>query len=87
MPQPVITDHAIQFDLAADNLSKPLIRVSSEGWASLLLSKAETSTGLRAGQKTSAQFLLSSQNNKIEALSSLARQLIVLQDYCHTTRS
>ena len=87
MPQSVTTDHAIGFDLAADNLNKPFIRVSSEGWASLLLSKAATSSGLGAGQKMSAQFLLSSQNNKIEALSSLARQLIVLQDYCHTTRS
>ena len=83
IPQPITTDHSIRLDLATDSLTKPLIRVSSEGWASLLLSKTDTSPG----QETTAQFLVSSQNNKIEALSSLARQLIVLQDYCHTNRS
>ena len=87
IPQPITTDHSIRLDLATDNLTKPLIRVSSEGWAALLLSKMDTSPGATPGQEAATQFLVSSQNNKIEALSSLARQLIVLQDYCHTTRS
>jgi hypothetical protein len=87
IPQPVSSNHSIWLDLAEDNISKPLIRISEEGWASLLLSKANSSPGVVADPKSSSQFLVSGQNNKIEALSSLARQLIVLQNYCSSARS
>ena len=88
VPQPITNDHSIWLDLATDNLEKPLIRVSPEGWASLLLSKTDASpAGGSTEPETTAQFLVSSQNNKIETLSSLARQLLILQNYCHTNRS
>jgi hypothetical protein len=87
IPQKVSNSHSIWIDLTEDNISKPLIRISEEGWASLLLATGDSSTGALTDRKSSSQFLVSGHNNKIEALSSLARQLIVLQNYCSSSHS